>query len=149
MAITRRPDTTPTEHAAAAPWLESVEVPSNARMLYLSGQVPPIIDSTAPIDSRAAYGDMEQQTFGVLERLRQKLENAGYGLGDIVKLTGFLVGDPEFDGQPDLEGFGRAYRRFFGTDLQPNLHARTRVQVVKLMNPAWLVEIEAIAARTD
>lgn len=149
MTIIRRADTTPTEHATAAPWLESVEIPANARMLFVSGQVPPVIDEDAPLESRAAYGDMEQQTHGVLERLQQKLAEAGFGLGDIVKLNGYLVGEQELGDRPDLEGFGRAYRRFFGTEAQPHLHARTRIQVVKLMNPAWLVEIDAIAAKVD
>jgi enamine deaminase RidA (YjgF/YER057c/UK114 family) len=138
-------DTTPTEHAQAAPWLESVEVPNGARWLFMSGQVPPIINMEAYIEDREAYGDMETQTRGVLHRIEQKLQNAGFSLGDIIKMNGFLVADDK----PDLEGFGRAYRDFFGTSEQPNLHARTRIQVVKLMNPAWLVEIEVIAAKLD
>jgi enamine deaminase RidA (YjgF/YER057c/UK114 family) len=144
--LIRRADTTPTEHSQAAPWSESVEVPGDAPLLFVSGQVPPVIDPSAPIESRAAYGDMETQTRGVLLRLKAKLENAGYGMRDIVKLQGFLVGEERFGGRPDLDGFGRAYREFFAQD---DLPARTRIEVVRLMNPAWLVEIEAIAAKTS
>jgi enamine deaminase RidA (YjgF/YER057c/UK114 family) len=143
--LIRRADTTPTEHSQAAPWSESVEIPAGARLLYVSGQVPPVIDPRAPIEDRAAYGDMETQTRGVLQRLRAKLANAGYAMTDIVKLQCFLVGEPGFDGRPDLEGFGRAYRVVFGAG---DLPARTRIEVVRLMNPAWLVEIEAVAAKT-
>jgi enamine deaminase RidA (YjgF/YER057c/UK114 family) len=144
-SLIRRADTTPTEHSQAAPWCESVEVPAGARLLFVSGQVPPAIDPQAPIESRAAYGDMETQTRGTLQRLKTKLENAGYSMRDIVKLQGFLVGEEKFGGGPDLEGFGRAYREFFASD---DLPARTRIQVVRLMNPAWLVEVEAVAAKT-
>jgi enamine deaminase RidA (YjgF/YER057c/UK114 family) len=144
-SLIRRADTTPTEHSQTAPWSESVEIPAGAKLLYVSGQVPPAIDPRAPIESRAAYGDMETQTRGVLTRLKTKLENAGYAMRDIVKLQGFLVGEERFGGRPDLEGFGRAYREFFAQD---DLPARTRIEVVRLMNPAWLVEIEAVAAKT-
>jgi enamine deaminase RidA (YjgF/YER057c/UK114 family) len=143
--LTRRADTTPTEHSQAAPWSESVEVPAGWPLLFVSGQVPPAIDARGPVEARATYGDMETQTRGVLQRLKAKLENAGYTMQDIVKLTGYLVGEERFGGRPDLEGFGRAYREFFASDTLP---ARTRVEVVRLMNPAWLVEIEAVAAKT-
>lgn len=146
MTLIRRPDTTPTEHALQAPWLESVTVTAGAALLFVSGQVPPVTDARYGIEDRRAYGDMETQTFGVLQRLDDKLRAAGFALGDIVKLTAFLVGEYALDGRPDLDGFGRAYRRFFGTAEQPHLHARTRIQVASLMNPAWLVEIEAVAA---
>jgi enamine deaminase RidA (YjgF/YER057c/UK114 family) len=142
--IQRRPDTTPTEHSASAPWLESVAVPPGTHLLFVSGQVPPIVDRAYPIEARRAYGDMEQQAFGVLDRLQTKLSNAGYERSDVVKLTVFLVGEAAFGGRPDLAGFDRAYRHFFAP---PTLHARSRIQVVALMNPAWLVEIEAVAAR--
>ncbi|MFA6060650.1 MAG: RidA family protein [Taibaiella sp.] len=144
--IIRRKDTTPTEHAQAAPWLESIEVPPSAKWLFISGQVPPIINSDVDIEDRAAYGDMETQTRGVLLRIEQKLKTAGFSLGDIVKMTVFLVAESK-NQKVDLDGFGRAYRDFFGTIAQPNLHTRSRIQVVQLMNPAWLVEIEVIAAR--
>jgi enamine deaminase RidA (YjgF/YER057c/UK114 family) len=142
--LIRRADTTPTEHSAAAPWSESVEIPAGARLLYVSGQVPPTIDPGAPIEARAAYGDMETQTRGVLTRLEAKLANAGYVMADLVKLQCFLVGEARCGGRPDLEGFGRAWRAVFG---HADLPARSRIEVVRLMNPAWLVEIEAVAAK--
>ena len=49
-------------------------------------------------------------------------------------------------GRMDSEGFSAGYAQFFGTAAQPHLVARTRAQVVGLVNPGWLVEIEAIAA---
>jgi len=143
-ALVRRADTTPTEHSQAAPWSESVEIPAGVPLLFVSGQVPPVVDPKAPIEAREAYGDMETQTRGVLRRLEAKLANAGYSMRDIVKLTAFMVGEARFGGRPDLEGFGRAWREVFGADMLP---ARSRIEVVRLMNPAWLVEIEAVAAK--
>ncbi len=40
-------------------------------------------------------------------------------------MQAFLVGDPEFGGRMDFDGFMRGYRRFFGTTEQPNLPARS------------------------
>jgi enamine deaminase RidA (YjgF/YER057c/UK114 family) len=37
--------------------------------------------------------------------------------------------------------------RFFGTPAQPNIVARTTVQVAALANPGFLVEVEATAAK--
>jgi enamine deaminase RidA (YjgF/YER057c/UK114 family) len=68
-------------------------------------------------------------------------------MSHLVKLQVFLVGDPALGGRMDNEGFSRAYAEFFGTPEQPHLVTRTRVQVVGLVNPGWLVEIDAIAVR--
>ena len=144
-ALIRRADTTPTEHSQAAPWSESVEIPAGVPLLFVSGQVPPVVDATQPIESAAAYGDMETQTRGVLRRLEAKLANAGYAMRDLVKVTAFMVGEARFGGRPDLAGFGRAWREVFSADMLP---ARSRIEVVRLMNPAWLVEIEAVAAKS-
>ena len=60
----------------------------------------------------------------------------------VVKMQVFLVGDPAKEGRMDFTGFMQGYRKFFGTPEQPNLPARTTVQVAALPNPGWLVEIE-------
>ena len=46
-----------------------------------------------------------------------------------------------------FDGFMAAYREFFGTPAQPNLPARSVMQVAGLVLPGWRVEIEVIAAR--
>ena len=78
---------------------------------------------------------MEMQTRGVLLRVQQKLKNAGFELADIVKRNVLLVAEEVHGNKPDLAGFGRAMQNFF-TEQQPILHARTRDEVVRLMNPA-------------
>ena len=128
------------------PIAQSVEIPAGTTTLYVSGQVPPVVDEAAPEGSRAAYGDTETQTVGVLERIDAALENAGYSMDDVVKMQVFLVGDPEMDGAMDFEGFMRGYTQFFGAE-RGNLPARSAMQVASLVVPGWLVEIEVTAAR--
>lgn len=60
--------------------------------------------------------------------------------------TIYLVADPAKDGKMDFEGFMKGYTQFFGTKEQPNLPARSAMQVAGLVLPEWLVEIEVVAA---
>jgi enamine deaminase RidA (YjgF/YER057c/UK114 family) len=69
------------------------------------------------------------------------------GFGDVVKMLVFLVGDPANDGKMDFKGFMEAYTQYFGTPEQPNLPARSAVQVAGLAAPGALVEIEVILAK--
>jgi enamine deaminase RidA (YjgF/YER057c/UK114 family) len=132
----------------SAPILAGAVVPAGTLTYYLSGQVPAVADATKPADSVEAYGDTKTQATSVFNKLKGLLAAEGLGLGDVVKLTVFLVGDQKKGGKLDFKGFSEAYGQFFGTPTQPNLVARTTVQVAALANPAFLVEIEAIAARS-
>lgn len=129
------------------PIAAAVEIPPGATTVYLSGAVPRPIDPDAPRDARAAYGDTAAQTTNVLEQIQRQLESLGLGLGDVVKMQVFLVGDEEKDGRMDFAGFMESYRTFFGTEAQPNLPARSAMQIAGLVNPAYLVEIEVVAVR--
>jgi enamine deaminase RidA (YjgF/YER057c/UK114 family) len=131
----------------ALPFLMGVTIPSGRELLLLSGHTPPVIDRTAPPESVTAYGDTYRQAVGALQELQQSLALLGLTMSHVVKLQVFLVGDPALGGRMDNEGFSRAYAEFFGTPAQPHLVARTRVQVVGLVNPGWLVEIDAVAVR--
>lgn len=134
------------ELSQGLPFLLAVTVPSNATLVFMSGHTPPVIDNSAPPDSVAAYGDTETQTVGVFNELKQSLEKIGLSFNSLIKLQVFVVGDPNQNGQMDNAGFSRAYARFFGTAEQPHKVVRTRVQVLSLVNPGWLVEVEAVAA---
>ncbi|MBC4015372.1 RidA family protein [Siccirubricoccus deserti] len=130
------------------PIAAAVEVPANATMVHLSGAVPPLVDRAAPPDTVAAYGgDMRRQTIGTLRSIEATLSRLGLGMGDVVRMQAFLVGDPVHDGRMDFDGFMQGYREFFGTPQQPNLPVRSVVQVAGLVNPGWLVEIEVSAVR--
>ncbi|WP_159107420.1 RidA family protein [Azospirillum sp. B506] len=129
-------------------FLESVRVPvDGTEFLMLSGLTPPVIDSSVPSDRAEAYGDTEVQTRNILAELKATLERRGYGLNDVVKVQAFLVGDAQMGGHADFQGFSRAYAEAFGTAKTPNIPVRTRVQVAGLVEPGWLVEIEAMAAK--
>jgi enamine deaminase RidA (YjgF/YER057c/UK114 family) len=129
------------------PFLMGVTVPRGRELVFLSGHTPPVIDPTAPPESIRAFGDTYRQAVGALQELQQSLERLGLTMSHVVKLQVFLVGDPALGGRMDNEGFSRAYAEFFGTPAQPHLVARTRVQVVGLVNPGWLVEVDAVAVR--
>jgi enamine deaminase RidA (YjgF/YER057c/UK114 family) len=82
----------------------------------------------------------------VLNKIQDILKGMGLGMGDVVKMQVFLVGDPAKGGRADVAGFMEGYTQFFG-GAQPNLPARAVVQVAGLSNPGWLVEIEVVAAK--
>ncbi|MBV6287746.1 RidA family protein [Pseudomonas aegrilactucae] len=131
------------------PISQQVTVPASAHLTFVSGTLPDIADPKAPKGSIAAYGNTETQTLSVLNKLRSALQGQGLGLGlgDIVQLRVFLVGDPDKGGTLDFAGLQAAYTRFFATAEQPHKPTRTVVQVVALPLPGALVEIEAIAAK--
>ncbi len=131
-----------------SPIAMAVEVPSGYSTVYLSGATPALADPTAPKDSPQAYGDTQAQTVSVLTRIQDRLATLGLGMGDVVKMQVFLVGEPALDGRMDLDGFRKGYAQFFGAEAgQPNLPARSTFQIAALGNPAFRVEIEVVAVR--
>jgi len=132
-----------------APILTGVLVPAGTALYYLSGQVPTPIDPNKPGTTIDAYGDTKTQAISIFRKIQKLLADQGLTLGDVIKLTVYLVGDPNTGGKLDFKGFSEAYAQFFGTTEQPNRVARTTVQVAALANPAFLVEIEATAAKHE
>jgi len=125
----------------------AVEVPAGRTTVMVSGMVPSVTDGNAPRNSVAAFGDTRAQTANVLGRIEASLRSINLGLGDVVRMQVFLVGDPAREGRMDFDGFMAAYTERFGTAAQPNLPARSVMQVAGLVNPGWLVEIEVTAVR--
>ena len=85
-------------------------------------------DADPPADS---YG----QTKRCLERIDHALVEAGGSLADVVRTRVYLTPAADFD------GFGRAHGEAFA-DVRP---ANTTVVVAALVDPRWLLEIEAEA----
>lgn len=129
------------------PIARAVEIPTNATLVYVSGQVPPMVNANADRNSIEAFGDTKTQTVGVLNRIQEILTDLGLTMGDVVKMQAFLVGDASKGGSMDFDGFMEGYTQFFGTPAQPNLPARSTMEVAGLVNPGWLVEIEVVAVR--
>jgi enamine deaminase RidA (YjgF/YER057c/UK114 family) len=129
------------------PIASSVGVPAGAELLFVSGTLADVAKPEAPAGSIERLGDTETQARSVFAKLAAELRAAGYSMGDVVRMNVFLVGDPGKGGGMDFAGLMKAYSEHFGTAAQPNLPARTTVQVAGLPLPGALVEIEVIAAR--
>jgi enamine deaminase RidA (YjgF/YER057c/UK114 family) len=116
--------------------------------LYLSGQLAsPATPADAAKGTEAVYGDTKTQAYSALTKIQTLLKEQGLDMKDVVKMTGFLAGDPASGGKLDFAGLQGAYTQFFGTAAQPNKPARSAVQVAALAAPWALVEIEVIAVR--
>ncbi len=85
----------------------------------------------------AEYGDMAAQTEAVLVMIRNMVEAEGGSLENVVKVTNFVtdISKEATEASRDMR------RKYFGESLP----ASTRVQVVELIEPQLLIEIEAIA----
>lgn len=131
------------------PIAAAIEVPPGATTVYLSGQVPPLVNSSkSPTDPLAYGGDTQGQTEGVLRAIDAQLKGLGLGMKDVIKMQVYLVADPAKGNKMDFGGFMAGYTQFFGTAAQPQLPVRSAFQIAALANPAWLVEIEVVAVRS-
>jgi enamine deaminase RidA (YjgF/YER057c/UK114 family) len=130
------------------PISSAVTVKAGVDTYFLSGALAPVINKDAPKGSVAAFGDTETQTVGALNAIKGTLTRLGLTMGDVVKMTIFLVGDPAKDNKMDFAGMMVGYKQFFGTAEQPNKPSRSAVQVAALAAPGALVEIEVIAAKS-
>ena len=128
------------------PISQAVEVTADTAIVYHSGMTPRPANPDAERYSAEFWGDTEAQTLSVFNRLEESLKAKGLGFGDVVKMQVYLVA-PEAGGMMDFQGMMRAYRKFFGTEAQPNLPARSAFQVAGLAAPGMLVEIEVVLAR--
>jgi enamine deaminase RidA (YjgF/YER057c/UK114 family) len=128
------------------PIAQAVEVLPGTTLVYHSGMTPRPANPDAEQYSAEYWGDTEAQTLSVFARLEESLTAKGLTFGDVIKMQVFLVA-PEAGGSMDFAGMMRAYRRYFGTEEQPNLPARSAFQVAGLAAPGMLVEIEVVLAR--
>ena len=131
--------------------LQGVTVKSGATTLYLSGQLPTPVDPATKVPPAqltiADFGDTKTQTISTLNKIKSILATRGFAMSDIIKMTVFVVGDPKLSGKMDFAGMNDGFKQFFGTNDNPNTVARSTVQVSALAGPAFLIEIEVIAAK--
>lgn len=100
------------------------------------------VAGTAPIGpdrSTVGIGDPAAQTRRCLEIIQAALEEAGASLKDVIRTRTFLTR------AADWERVGAVHGEFF-REIRP---ASTMVQVAQLLDPDWLVEIEADAVIDD
>ncbi|MCX7684665.1 MAG: RidA family protein [Acetobacteraceae bacterium] len=117
------PDAPPTRGYAAA-----VEVSGASRLLFVSGQIPALPDGTVP-------EGFEAQCRACWRNVLAQLAAAGMGPENIVRIGTFLAD----------ASFTPAARAVRAEMLGGREVAATTV-VAGLIDPAWLVEIEAVAA---
>lgn len=107
---------------------QALEVAGANRLLFVSGQIPVTVDNSVPEtfkeQARLAWSNLEAQ-----------LRAAGMSLDNLVKVTTFLASRAD-----SLEN--REVRREVLGDRQVAL----TVIITGIFDPAWLIEIEAIAA---
>jgi enamine deaminase RidA (YjgF/YER057c/UK114 family) len=120
---------TPASVAAPfGPYSHAVEVPEGSRLLYISGEVGVLPDGKVPTTIEA--------TEACWQNIIAILADAGMTVQDLVKITTYLV-RPE-----DVAAAGAARAKHFG-DARPG---SATIIVKALVNPAWFIEIEAVAA---
>ena len=128
-----------------SPIASVVTVPAGYDTIYVSGMTPPVIDDKAT--GVAKFGDTKTQTLGVLGRIEAALKSQGATMADVVMMRVLLVGDPAKGGKMDFMGMMEGYKTYFGTAEQPNKPSRITSQIVSLVQPGMLVEIEVQAAK--
>jgi enamine deaminase RidA (YjgF/YER057c/UK114 family) len=110
-------------------YTHAIEVPAGARLLYVSGQVPVAPDGSCP----TTLGEQADQVYANIAAI---LTARGVPMSNIVKLTTYVTED---DGGTDSVRKARA--KYLG-EHRP---ASTAVFVVRLVDPAWKIEIDAVA----
>jgi enamine deaminase RidA (YjgF/YER057c/UK114 family) len=128
------------------PIARAVEIPAGFKLIFHSGFTPTPANPQAKEGTPEYWGDTKTQALSTFKRMQDSLKDMGLGFGDVVKMNVFLVGDPA-TGKMDFKGFMDAYTQFFGTPEQPNLPARSAVQVAGLAAAGVLVEVEVVLAQ--
>ena len=110
-------------------YVHGIEVTAGARLVYLSGQVPVRPDGTCP-------DGMEAQATVCWENISGILRAAGLSIVDLVRTTQYLVDPKQYAAANTVRA------RFLGD----HRTASVAIAVPALIEPAWLIEIDAIAA---
>jgi 2-iminobutanoate/2-iminopropanoate deaminase len=119
-------------HEPVGSYVHQMEIKGNERFLVISGQVGMDKDGTVP-------DDPSEQLGLALDNIVRNLHAANMDVKDLIKINWYLVG--EFD-------IARAREVIF-SKLQGHKPCSTLVYVTALAAPAYRVEIEAWASRTD
>lgn len=129
MTMERRLISTGSPYEVALGYSRAVRVGDR---VFVAGCAPVMPDDADP------PGDSYGQARRCLERIEQALTEAGSSLADVVRTRVYLTPAADFD------EFGRAHGEAFG-EIRP---ANTTVVVAALVDPRWLLEIEAEAVLT-
>jgi 2-iminobutanoate/2-iminopropanoate deaminase len=117
-------------HSPLGLYSHTVSVPQGTELLFISGQVGVRSDGTTP-------PSIEEQSDQVFSNLVALLGAHDLRPTDIIKLTTFMVAGQD----------GNAVRAARLKHLGSHRPASTAVFVSQLVDPAWFVEVEAVAAK--
>jgi enamine deaminase RidA (YjgF/YER057c/UK114 family) len=112
-------------------YTHGVEVPPNARWLYISGQIGLRKDGSIP-------ATLEAQTEVAWQNIVEILAAAGMKVTDLVKITQYLMNIDDFP----------KYAAIRAKFLAGHRPASTGLIINSLVKPDYQVEVEAIAAKT-
>jgi 2-iminobutanoate/2-iminopropanoate deaminase len=127
------PHNPPSIASIGAPLSWGLEVGQPRRMVYVAGQIGSRPDETM------ADGFLAQAA-QIWENIGAVLRSAGMTSANIVRTGIFMT--PEVDFTPEAKAeFNKARIAFLGD----NRPASTMIWVPRLMDPSWLIEIDAIA----
>jgi 2-iminobutanoate/2-iminopropanoate deaminase len=115
-----------------ANYAHAVEVPAGARMLFVSGL------NGYEADGVTLPSEFEAQAENIWSHLERVLHSAKMSVGDLVSLR-FYLASPAFD-----PANVALLKRRLGSH-----HAARTVVCAGLLEPGWLVEIEAVAAQSS
>ena len=116
--------------APSGSYIHGIEVPADAKILFIAGQTPGKADGSVP-------ENFEEQVEVVWKRIGAILEGAGMNYSNLVKVQTFVVG------QENLPKTSAIRKRILG-DTRPTA---TLLCISGLADPRYKVEIEAIAAK--
>ena len=117
-------------HVPVGAYSHTAVVPADTEMIFVSGQIGMKLDGSIPIE----FGEQAEVVF---QNLRACLVAHGLGMESVIKLTTFIV-----SGQ-DVRLMREVRQRNFGSHRPTS----TAVFVPQLVDPAFLLEVEAIAIK--
>ncbi len=113
-----------------SPTFSQATIAEGKRLIFISGQV-----GMAP-NGNSVGDDIKSQTRQLFENLRLILESVGATLDDILETDVFMVNI-----ERDLDGYLEVRREYFSE----NPPASTLVEVQRLVDAQYLVEVKAVA----
>jgi len=126
----------PPELGSPPGYSQIVEV-RGANLFFIAGQTA--LDGAGALVGKNDFAAQAEQVF---RNLGTALQAIGCTASNLVKLTVFLRD------MSNLPAYRDARNRFFATVTPPAAPAITLVEVSKLYGPDFLIEIEAVAARS-
>jgi 2-iminobutanoate/2-iminopropanoate deaminase len=117
-------------HAPLGLYSHTVSVPEGTELLFLSGQLGVALDGSTPTT-------IEEQADQVFANITALLKAHDLEATSIIKLTTFIVA-----GQ-DGDAVRAARLKYLGA----HRPASTAIFVSQLVDPAWYVEVDAVAAK--